>query len=105
MEVEAGRVSALPPGRGTAVYVAGRDIAVFNLSGEIVAIGNECPHASGSLGHGPLDGEIVICPQHGWEFDARTGACMTVPGESVPCYPVRIEGDVILIDVGDVESS
>lgn len=103
MEVEAGRVGDLPPGTGTAVYVAGRDIALFNLGGEIVAIGNECPHASGSLGHGPLDGEIVICPQHGWEFDARTGACMTVPGESVPRYPVRIDGDAILVDVGESE--
>jgi nitrite reductase/ring-hydroxylating ferredoxin subunit len=103
MEVEAGKVGDLPPGRGTAVYVAGRDIALFNLGDEIVAMGNECPHASGSLGHGPLDGDIVICPLHGWEFDARTGACMTVPGECVPSYPVRIEGDVIFVDLGDAE--
>ena len=101
MEVEVARVEELSPGTGTAVYVAGRDIAVFNLGGEIVAIGNECPHASGSLGHGPLEGEIVICPQHGWEFDVRSGACMTVPGESVPRYATRLAGDVILVDVGD----
>ena len=101
MEVEVARVEELSPGTGTAVYVAGRDIAVFNLGGEIVAIGNECPHASGSLGHGPLDGEIVICPMHGWEFDVRSGACMTVPGESVPRYPVRLDGGRILVDLGD----
>ena len=101
MEVEAGRVGDVPPGTGRAVYVNGLDIALFNLGGEIVAIGNECPHASGSLGHGPLEDEIAICPQHGWEFDVRTGACMTVPGECVPSYPVRIVGDVIVVDVGE----
>ena len=101
MEVEAARLPDLPPGKALAVYIAGRDVALFNVDGEILAIGNECPHQSGSLGDGRLEGEIVTCPLHGWEFDARSGACMTVPGESVPRFPVRISGDVILVDVRD----
>jgi nitrite reductase/ring-hydroxylating ferredoxin subunit len=97
MEIEAASLRDLPPGQGRAVYAGGRDVALFNLGGEVVAIGNECPHQSGSLGDGRLEGEIVTCPLHGWEFDARSGVCMTVPGESVPCYPVRIDGDRILV--------
>ena len=99
MEVEVGRVSGLPPGSALAVYAGGHDIAVFNVGGEILAIANECPHAAGSLGDGTLEGEIVTCPQHGWEFDVRSGACMTVPGESVARYPVRTDGDRILVEV------
>jgi nitrite reductase (NADH) small subunit len=101
MEVKVGRVGELPRGSGMAVYAEGCDIAVFNVGGEILAIGNECPHAAGSLGDGQLDGEIVTCPQHGWEFDVRSGACMTVPGEAVPRYRVRLEGDDILVDLGE----
>lgn len=101
MEVKVARLADVPPGKGMAVYAGGRDIALFNLAGEIVAIGNECPHQSGSLGDGRLEGEIVICPFHGWEFDARSGACMTVPGESVPRFPVRVDGDSILVDLGN----
>jgi nitrite reductase (NADH) small subunit len=101
MQCKVARLADLPPGAGMAVYAGGRDIALFNLGGEVVAIGNECPHQSGSLGDGRLEGEIVTCPRHGWEFDARTGACMTVPGEAVPRYPVRIEGDDILIELDD----
>jgi nitrite reductase/ring-hydroxylating ferredoxin subunit len=101
MEVEVGRLADLPPGTGRAVYAGGLDIAVFNLGDEIVAIGNECPHQSGSLGEGRLEGNIVTCPLHGWEFDARSGACMTVPGESVPWYRVRVEDGVVLVDLGE----
>jgi nitrite reductase/ring-hydroxylating ferredoxin subunit len=98
MELRVGRVGDLPRGSGMAVYARGCDIAVFRVGDEILAIGNECPHAAGSLAEGQLEGEIVTCPQHGWEFDVRSGACMTVPGESVPRYPVRLVGDEILID-------
>jgi nitrite reductase/ring-hydroxylating ferredoxin subunit len=101
MEVKVARLADVPPGTGTAVYAGGRDIALFNLGGEVVAIGNECPHQSGSLGDGHLDGEIVTCPLHGWEFDARTGACMTVPGEAVPRFLVRIDGDEVLVEIDD----
>ena len=100
-EVKVARVADLPPGGGLAVDADGRDIALFNLEGEIVAIGNECPHQSGSLGDGRLEGQIVICPLHGWEFDARSGACMTVPGESVPRYRARIEAGEILVELPD----
>lgn len=101
MEVEVARLGDLPKGAGLALYAAGRDIALFNLDGEIVALGNECPHQSGSLGDGRLEGGIVTCPLHGWEFDARSGACMTVPGESVARYAVRVVGDAILVELGD----
>ena len=101
MEVKVGRVADLAPGTGMAVYAGGRDIAVFNLAGEIVATGNECPHQSGSLSDGQLEGEIVTCPLHGWEFDARTGACMTVPGEAVPRFSVRLDGEAIMVTIDD----
>ena len=100
-EIKVARVADLPPGRGRAVYAGERDIALFNLGREIVAIGNECPHQSGSLGDGQLEGDIAICPLHGWEFDTRSGACMTVPGESVPCYRVRVEAEDILVELPD----
>lgn len=91
----------LPPGASTVVRVNSESIALFNLGGEIVALGNVCPHAGESLGEGTVEGDIVICPGHGWEYDLRSGACMTVPGESVPRFPVTLEGDAILVDLGE----
>ena len=91
-------LAALKPGVPSLVSVDGQDVAVFRRGDEILAIGNECPHQGGSLCDGMLEGDIVICPLHGWEFDLRSGACMTVPGESVPRYAASVEEGAILLE-------
>jgi len=40
----------------------------------------------------------VICPLHGWEFDLRSGVCMTVPGESVPSYHVTVQSGAVFLE-------
>jgi len=89
---------ALPPGQAALVTVDGEDVALFRRRDEIFAIGNQCPHQGGSLSDGFVEGDIVTCPLHGWEFDLRSGACMTVPGESVPRYTVTVEDDAVFLD-------
>ena len=91
-------LSALPPGGVELVTVNGQDVALFRRREEILAIGNECPHQGGNLCDGTVEGDIVICPLHGWEFDLRSGACMTVPGEGVPRFTVAVEGGAILLE-------
>jgi len=54
--------------------------------------------ALGGLGLGDVEGGVVTCPLHGWQFDVRTGACRTVPGEGVSCYVVRVEGTTVYVD-------
>jgi len=58
----------------------------------------QCPHQGGSLSDGLVEGDIVTCPLHGWEFDLRSGACMTIPGESVPRYSVTVEDGAIFLE-------
>ncbi len=96
--VKALALSEVPPGKGVLVSVNGRDVAVFRREPEILAVGNDCPHQGGSLCDGWVEGEIVICPLHGWEFDMRTGACMTVPGESVPRYTATVEDGTVYLE-------
>jgi len=91
-------LSELPPGKGVLVTVNGHDVAVFRRGEEILGIGNDCPHQGGSLCDGWVEGEIVICPVHGWEFDMRTGACMTVPGERVPRYTATVEDGAVHLE-------
>ncbi len=91
-------LAALPSGKTALVAVGGQDVALFRRGDEIFAIGNQCPHQGGNLGDGFIEGDIVTCPLHGWEFDLRSGACMTVPGESEPRYAVRVEAGAILLE-------
>jgi nitrite reductase/ring-hydroxylating ferredoxin subunit len=91
-------LSALTPGKGVLVTVNGRAVTVYRRGEEILAIGDDCPHQGGSLCEGWVEGDIVICPVHGWEFDMRTGACMTVPGECVPRYTATVEDGAVYLE-------
>jgi nitrite reductase/ring-hydroxylating ferredoxin subunit len=98
VRVKAMPVAAVTSGKGVLASVDGRDVAVFRRGEELLAIGNDCPHQGGSLCDGWVEGDIVVCPLHGWEFDMRTGACMTVPGESVPRYIATVEDRTVYLE-------
>ncbi len=62
--------------KGKLVRVSGKDVAVFRTNGCVHAIQNTCPHAESPLVEGTVDDHSVICSEHGYRFDLRTGACL-----------------------------
>ncbi len=90
-------VGELPPGKGQVAEANGREIAIFNVDGMFFAIDNTCAHRGGPLGEGELDGEVVICPWHSWEYHVRTGISLTTPSASVKTYAVKIDGDDVKV--------
>lgn len=89
----------IPDGAGECVRVAGRDIALFRTGEELHAIDNTCPHAGAPLCDGYLDGSVVTCPWHCWQFDVTNGECLTVSGLEVQRYPVRVENGEVQVQV------
>ena len=90
---------------GRAVETRGPEaIAVVRFEGEVFAIEDVCSHAEVALTDGEVeefDGAPTIeCALHGSCFDLRTGEPTNLPAtEPVPVYPVRVEGDDVLVDV------
>jgi len=97
--VKACLVSDIPKGEGRTVEVNGRQVAVFNVDGEIHCIDNTCPHQGGPLGEGPLEGKEVSCPWHAWQFDVTTGVSPVNPAAKVDKITCKVEGDSILVDL------
>jgi NAD(P)H-dependent nitrite reductase small subunit len=89
----------LAPGEGQTIKVKTQTIAIFRLENdEIHAIDDECPHAYGSLGGGMvIDDNMVVCPDHGWLFDVRTGICPNDAAICVRKFQVRQCGDEIQV--------
>ena len=83
----------VPPGTGKVVVAGGRVLALFNVEGEFFAVDNSCPHRGGPLGEGHLQGKIVTCPWHGWQFDLACGVSPLNPRHSVRCVRLEAEGD------------
>ena len=79
------------------VEIAGHSVAIFLVDGQFYAVDAVCPHEGGALGEGKLNGMEVICPLHGYSFHLKTGACSTEKGLRARTYPVRLEGESLMI--------
>ncbi|MDP3723167.1 MAG: Rieske (2Fe-2S) protein [Candidatus Omnitrophota bacterium] len=97
MLTKVAKTSEVPQGTGKVIEVAGKTLALFNCEGTFYAIENECKHRGGPLGEGSLEGGVVTCPWHGWEYEVASGACRTNPSVAVQAFEVKVEGDDVLI--------
>ena len=90
----------LPDGERLFVEVDDFQIVVFNLAGNLYALGDVCSHDDGPVGDGEVDGLEIICPRHGARFDIRTGKALLLPAAvDIPAYPVRLVDGMIEVGV------
>jgi nitrite reductase/ring-hydroxylating ferredoxin subunit len=97
--VKAGRVDDLAEGEVKVVQVNGQRIALFNVGGRYYALEASCPHEGGPLADGIVEGVRVICPWHGYDFHLKTGECGIDPDLRALTYPVKIQGEDLLIEM------
>ena len=97
---KAASLAEIPEGSIKEVQVAGQPIALANVAGTVYAISNTCLHRGGPLGEGQLEGKVVTCPWHGWEYDVTTGKTVQNPNTGVGCYAVEIRGEEIFVSLG-----
>ena len=94
---EIAKLTDIPEGTGLRVQAEGKEIALFRVGGQVYAIDPVCPHAGGPLENGPIEGSVVICPWHAWEFDVGEGKCLNT-GEEITRYSVEVrDGAVFLV--------
>jgi nitrite reductase (NADH) small subunit len=98
--VRTAKTSAVPPGTLGEFDAGGTVVAVANVEGKLCAFNTVCAHEGGPLGQGELEGTIVTCPWHAWQYDVSTGKLVGNPEVSVEVYPVEVRGDDIFVDVG-----
>ena len=86
-------VDDIPVGEGRAFAVGNEQVALFRLrDGTLRALDAVCPHRGGPLADGLIDGNVVVCPLHGYTYDLRTGAELHNGGQSVCAYTVAVNG-------------
>lgn len=96
-------ISAIP-GAGEVVggKVGDKQIAVYNIKGQLYATDNVCTHAFALLSDGYLDGDTIECPLHAGRFDVRTGKGLGPPITcDIKTYPVRIAGESVEINISE----
>jgi len=67
---------------------------------KIYAVDDMCTHEDASLSKGSLHGDCVKCPLHGSRFRLASGEALDDPAEeALNTYPVKVEGDDILVGI------
>lgn len=90
-------LAALPPGAIIEKMILAHRVAVVNDNGTIYGIQSECAHMRASLAQGGVKDGVLTCNWHGWQYDLKTGECLTNPGFKLKQYPVEIEDGTIYL--------
>lgn len=90
------RVEDIPPGSARVVAAGDEEIAVFHSEDGFFATQGHCLHMGGPLAHGTLEGCVVTCPWHGWQYDVRTG-------ENEFDRALRLETYEVVVEDGEVK--
>jgi naphthalene 1,2-dioxygenase system ferredoxin subunit len=93
-------VDAVPEADVTTVYAGGKEIALYEVEGEIFATDNLCTHGAARMSDGFLEGREIECPLHQGRFDVCTGQAMCAPlTDNIRVYPVRIEKKRVFVNM------
>ena len=106
--VNVGKVADFPQEGGVCIKYHEHQVAVFQFAtkGQWYATQNMCPHKydmvlargiTGTEGDTPK----VACPQHKKTFSLETGAGLNDPSLRIQTYNVRIDGDIVMVQLPD----
>ncbi len=96
--IDAAAVADVPEGDVIGVLVGGKDIALYEVEGEVFATDNICTHGHARMSDGFLEGREIECPLHQGKFDVCTGKALCAPlTEGIKTYAVRIENMRVML--------
>ncbi len=95
----------IPNGQRKIVQVDSLSIGVFHHDGQWYAVRNSCIHRGGPVATGKLEGDILTCPWHGFQFNLRTAECIADPKAELDHYPVSIVDGQVHLQVPDLAAA
>lgn len=87
------------------VSVRGQDLIVIRFDDRVSVLSGRCPHRGARLANAKVEGELLVCGSHGWDFRYEDGTSPSSPEDSLRQFVARIdrEADSIWIDEADFE--
>jgi toluene monooxygenase system ferredoxin subunit len=86
-------------GEMLACTLAGRNVVLLRLDGQVRAYEDRCAHLGVRLSEGRLVGRTLTCGAHEWEYDAATGEGINPRRACLQCFPAREVDGRIFVDV------
>ena len=93
------RADEIEPGTLACVRLGEVEIALARVGDEFYATQGHCIHLRGPLCEGRLDGTVLSCPWHGWQYDVRNGENEFDRAIQLETYEVRVEDGEVKVAV------
>lgn len=91
---EVARAGDLAEDRPAAASVEGVDLVVVRHGGAVRVLSGRCPHRAARLAeHGSVQGDLLVCARHGWDFRLDTGGPPQGGGDGLTAFEVRVGPD------------
>ena len=85
------RADEIEPGSLACVRVGDQDVTLARIGDEFFATQGHCIHLQGPLCEGRLEGHVLSCPWHGWQYDVRSGENEFDHAIVLETYDVKVE--------------
>lgn len=83
----------------TIVVAGGRALCLTRTADGWGVLDNRCPHQGGPLGEGQVEGDWLLCPWHGYEYDPLTGEPPPGFTDHATVYPVEERADGLYVEL------
>ena len=88
-------ISALD-GQPQRVRVEGVGVVLYRNDGQVLAVGQHCPHLGAPMDDGWIDRDWIVCPWHGSRFACESGEVVRGPATAaLPRYSTRIRNGMV----------
>lgn len=77
----------------------GTQVLLARVGGAICAYEDKCPHLGARLSEGKLQGHVITCARHHFQYDARTGEGINPRSLRLRRFATSVVGDGIVVDV------
>jgi 3-phenylpropionate/trans-cinnamate dioxygenase ferredoxin component len=95
------KLSELKDESALGVTIGAEPVCVARSEGKVYALRDVCSHAEIALSEGEVEDGTIECWLHGSRFDLATGLPTGLPANRpVTTYPVKVEGDDVLVAIG-----
>jgi nitrite reductase/ring-hydroxylating ferredoxin subunit/hemoglobin-like flavoprotein len=100
-DVVAAREDEIPEGERKILNVNNVSIGLFHHKGEWYALKNVCLHRGGPVCTGTLEGDVLTCPWHGFQYNVTDGHLLVDDSQRLDSYHVRLRDGEIHVFVPD----
>lgn len=75
------------------------NLILYKQGDHITCYRNTCSHLGFPLDKGQVENGIITCASHQFQYDLKTGKCLTVPDVSLHIYPVKVKHDRVYVQL------